>query len=156
MIETKYKTIDDKTTGKAGNYSVTQLPAFRGLKMLARLTRTVGPALAKLADAEQGGEIGVAALGDAVGALCEKLNDAEIEGITRELLAGATVDEQPLLSQFDMHFAGKPELALQVLAFAVEVNFGGFFDAARNALASRKTPDKKAPLAASGSTSPRS
>lgn len=155
MIETKYKTIDDKAAGKAFNYSVTQLPAMRGLKMLARLTRTVGPALAKLADIE-GGEIGVAALGDAVGALCEKLTDAEIDGITRELLAGSTVDEQPLLSQFDNHFAGKPELALQVLAFAIEVNFGGFFDVARGALASRKVPEKKASPAASGSTSPKS
>jgi hypothetical protein len=156
MIETKYKTIEDKTTSKAATYSVTQLPAFRGLKMLARLTRTVGPALAKLANAEQGGEIDLSSLGDAVGALCEKLTDAEIDGITRELLFSSTVDEQPLLAQFDSHFAGKPELALQVLAFAVEVNFGGFFDAARGALAARKTPDKKAVPAASGSTSPRS
>ncbi len=154
MIETSYKTIEDKKAGKSATYSVTQLPAFRGLKMLSRLTRTIGPALAKLADVEDG-EVGVAALGDAVGALCEKLTDAEIEGVTRELLYNATVDEQPLLPQFDQHFAGKPELALAVLAFAVEVNFGGFFDVARNALAVRKIPPKAAP-AASISSSPRS
>lgn len=154
MIETKFKTLEDKAAGKSYTYSVTQLPAMAGLKMLARLSRALGPALAQLSDADASGEIGAASLGAAVGVLCEKLSDTEIEGISKTLLSGSTVDEQPLLQQFDAHFAGKPELALQLLGFAVEVNFGGFFDAARSALV--KTPAKQAAPPGAASSSPRS
>lgn len=120
-------------------FSVTQLPAMRALKMLSRLVRTLGPAAARLMDgaASAGGALGsglgglaqmnVAALGQAVTVLTERLTEAELESITRELLETATVDGRLLMPSFDLTMQGRMGPVLQLLAFALEVNYGSFF-----------------------------
>jgi hypothetical protein len=123
MIEPREKEIDGI------KFTVRQLPAMKALRMLNRLTRTVGPAVASLG----AGGLDMASLPEALAKLGEKLSDAELESITRELLADTTfqpVDGGPggeLMKVFDQTLAGRPETTLKLLAFALEANFANFF-----------------------------
>ena len=44
------------------------------------------------------------------------------------MLGPATVDNAPLEKQFEVHFQGQILHLFKVLVFAIEVNFGDFFD----------------------------
>jgi hypothetical protein len=105
-------------------YAVTQLPAMRALRLLNRLGRVAGPALATLVD---GGAAAPGALGLAAEGLFERLPDEELEAIVKELLASARADGKELLPQFDLHFQGCMSTLFRVLSFALEANYGGFF-----------------------------
>src|SRR5579859_3153297 len=124
MIEPRTKEIN----GVA--FTVRQLPAMRALRMLNRLARTIGPAMASLG--ASGGTFDFESLATALAKLGDKLTDQELEGITRELLEGTTFqpsDGSPggaLLPQFDVALQGKPDVTLKLLAFALEANYGNF------------------------------
>lgn len=132
------------------SFAVTQLPGMRGLKLLARLGRVLGPAVAKaLAGASNGlkGEVDFEVMGEAVGTLFERLTEKELEEVTRELLQAATVDNRPLLQGFDVTMQGKTLTILKVLLFAFEVNYGSFLDVlkdlgAKHAKASKGSSSK--------------
>lgn len=124
MIATQERTIDGM------KFTVTQLPAMKGLRTLNRIGRVLGPAFAKVAGASGSGNVtdmDLSKLGDAVEALFERLTDDELEQLTRELLAQATCDGKLLMPQFDLILAGKVDVILQLLRFAFEVNYGNFF-----------------------------
>jgi hypothetical protein len=111
-------------------FRVTQLPAMRGVKMLNRLVRILGPAAGRAfagADPSAGlGGLDVGALGGAVAALTERLSDDELESIIRTLLETATVDNTPLLPVFDLKLQGRMGSLLKLLGFALEVNYSNF------------------------------
>lgn len=134
MIEPKTKEIDGIS------FTVRQLPAMKSLRMLNRLTRTIGPALTALGAT---GGLSLDSVGEALAKLGDKLSDAEAESIARELLSDATfqpADGSPggeLLPRIDLALQGKPETLLKLLAFALEANYGNFFDALRGLGAGR-------------------
>lgn len=111
-------------------YTVRPLSGMRSVTFLPRLNKTIGPSIAALVDAK-----GVTsyALQQALGALGDRLDEKEMEVITRILLDGCTFQPKdgtpggPLLPQFDIVMQGQPEVAYELLAFALEVNYSGFF-----------------------------
>lgn len=127
-------------------YSVTQLTGWKSVKMLPRLGRALGPAFGKLMGGlAQNGEFSLdrkvtfglvaGSIGPALVDLFERLTENELEGIARVLLETATFTDESgrtahLLPVFDIHFQGKPASVLRLLAFAIEVNYGSFFDVA--------------------------
>jgi hypothetical protein len=127
-------------------FTVRPLSGMKAVTFLPRLNKVLGPALAALSAARSG--LDADALKGALEALGDRLDEKEMEGITRTLLADATF--QPLDSSkpggelmraFDQVFAGRAELVFQLLAFALEVNYAGFFPALKGLGARLKAPD---------------
>jgi len=154
MRETGEKRI--KTTLGEVVVHVQQLPAMKAFRLLSRLGRDLGPALALFAKGDAGIEQGVRLLFEAV-------TPEELEAVTRELLQGAQLELQTadgrklvdLLTVFDSEFRGEMGAILQVLVHAVTVNYGNFF-AEAVALGQQATA-KVSGLKASGTSSgPRS
>lgn len=150
MLETQTKTIDGH------KFTVTQLPAMRGLRMFRRLGSAVAPAIARAVEsAKAGGDLELASAASAVDLLFSKLTEDELEAITRELLSQSTMDDMALFpSQFDLKLSGRIETVLKLLAFAVEVNYRGFFDALRGVLTLRPPRAPTPPPSTSASTLP--
>lgn len=143
MIVTQTKNIDGH------DFTVTQLPGFRSMRMLNRLMRVLGPGLAKLAGEVQNAQrklpklrsvdqllnVDVSAFGEGLTELFAKLSDDELESITRALLEGTRVksatitkgQDIELLPVFDVVMQGRVWTSLKLLVFAVEVNYGDFF-----------------------------
>ncbi len=137
MRSTDTRTID------GFSYDVTQLPGMRGVRFLARLGRIVGPSLGGLITSLQGGGLAgadLSAVAVSVGRLFIDLTENELEAICRELLGSATYRDPvtqkivPVMDDFDLHFQGRAASVLKLLAFALEVNYGNFFDALRGAV----------------------
>ena len=109
-------------------YTVSQLPASRGLEMFGKLAGLLGPAaleaLAKGASLDKD----LKTLAPAAVMLFARLQPGDLTAIAKELLGPATVDNAPLEKQFEVHFQGRILHLFKVLVFAIEVNFGDFFD----------------------------
>src|SRR5688572_16496070 len=85
-------------------YSITQFSATKGLKLLTRLTKIIGEPIAVLAgegglDAEVSGKL----MGQAIKALADKLDEANVIQTVKELLEGVTRNGAPI--NFDIDFA---------------------------------------------------
>jgi hypothetical protein len=140
-------------------FSVTQLPAMRGVKMLNRLFRVLGPPAARalggvnVAELASRGLAGldVGALAEAVPLLADRLTEAELEALVRELLETATIDGRPLMPTFDLTMQGRVGTVLKLVGFALEVNYGSFFDVLGGAARAATT----ASHSGGSSTSPR-
>lgn len=128
MREPQEKTIDGT------KYRVAPLPASKGLAILTMITKVVGPSL--VAAPSLAALAGGAA--ELFGDVCERLDEAQVERLSKAM-AGHTLVEAspgkgglvPLGDHFDLHFAGDYGAMLQWMQFALEVNYGGFFDAVR-------------------------
>src|SRR3954466_5572113 len=132
MQATQTTTIGDR------EYSVTQLPAKRGLRLFNRLCRILAPPAARALGSA--GDVSLSALlksdmgsiAAALSLLFDKLTEQEQEAIFKELLEGARYRDAengkllPLWEQFDVAFQGRLHEAYQVLGFALSVNFGSF------------------------------
>jgi len=127
--------LETKSTDIGGvAYQVTQLPAMRGLKLLNRLGRALGPALADLLGGAESlssiAQMDLGALGVSVRALFDRLTEDELQFFTATLLENArvTINGQvgPLMPVFDLHFAGQYENLFRLLWFALETNYGNF------------------------------
>lgn len=132
------------------SFTVSQLPAMKGLLLLHRLTKAIGPALAKVAGAFTGGsvklsDLDVAALAGAVESLFANLPASDFEAITKELLSTATIEVDGKRHElfkggnsgnFDLYLQGKMGTIFKLIAFAFEVNYGNFFGWAKGAFAS--------------------
>jgi hypothetical protein len=120
-------------------FEVTQMGARKAQEVLVRVSGILAPALGKAiagaGKASSGNvldtQIDLAALGDALPALFQRLTPRELEDIQKELLENAYVtvggQEQRVWTQWDSvmpnAFTG-----LKLTAFAFEVNFGNFFE----------------------------
>lgn len=140
------QTLDIEIRGT--RFHVTQLTATRSLKLLNKIGKVLGPALAHLGKSVDGppgaglelaaADIDFGELGAAFGALFDRLaDDALFDAILRELLSGASVETEkgvvPLFagastSTFDAVFAEHPADAYKLARFALEVNYKDFFD----------------------------
>lgn len=124
-------------------YEVHQLPASEAEEIGAELVAMAAPMLGSLFG-EGTGSLSVKSLGDfdlktlgikaAVDVFAEKLSSKRLREI-RATMAGSTAiygdgygdAGAPLAKNYDDHFAGELDAMLEWFAFALEVNFGGFF-----------------------------
>lgn len=81
-------------------YQITPLPAMRALRLMPLMTKGVGA-----------------------------MTPDEIEKYARELLATTRVDGKELLPIIDLQLQGEMTVLMDILGFAVEVNFAGPSDA---------------------------
>lgn len=132
----------EKTTIDGVGYEVTQLPYTQGRKLLLRLYKTLGPALAKgFANAPtlpQGAsvvDVSVKDLAPAFGGLIEgladNLSEEDFDYLTETLAECTCISTEkdkwvPLKSSMEFHFAGNYGEMFAWLGFALKVNFGGF------------------------------
>ena len=125
MIETKEKYID------GANYTVTQLPARRALRLKTKLLKLFGPVLAQvfITATEQGTDDQKKRdLVTAVEILSSSINENEYESLIIELLNGVRKNGVELTPPtIDLEFAGDMESLYHLLWFVVEVNFANFF-----------------------------
>lgn len=130
--ESKSKEIDGMT------FTVPQLPGKRGNRMAVRLIGMLAPMAAK---ALGGGKLGdiknlknleLTNLSDAVQMLADKMTPEQFEAMQNELLEEAQVvvdgNQIRLMPVFDNLMAGKALTSFKLFSFALEVNFGNFFD----------------------------
>lgn len=151
MIKTETTTID------GDRYSVAQLGAREGRRILVKLTRLFGPALGRLvAGGPQTGE----AISEAIAEFSAGATEADLEDLCRTFGQSTEleVEGKPLLLDIDMqelHFAGRYAAMFSWLAFCLKVNYSDFFDslgAAQGKLAARLQGQKES----RGSRSPSS
>lgn len=126
----------DTAQGKA-EITFMQLDGIAAGKLLIRLGRVIGPALASLgsgvdvrASALGGLDLKGNALPDAVMALFDKLTEQEFEHLARELLRGCVVvvggESNDLWDVYGELFRGQVFGGLVVIWHAIKVNFGNF------------------------------
>lgn len=137
--------MNDITLG-SNLFCVPALPAMRAFALQPRVAPAVATLVATLG--EMGGtlaEMDVAALGPAMSKFCAALPAAELEAVTRELLADATVDGVQLLPVFDAKMRGRTMDTWRLLWHALKVNYPDFFGllAARRAGGEAASPSEK-------------
>ena len=135
-------------------YTFCQLPPKRSLKLMTRIIRIVGAPLGAALDGIKSGQVDMATVLDAdlnfstiVAALCDRLEENEVEAIVDELLSQVLHAGQGEVSRkFDVLFAGRLPHLFKVLAQALKVEYGDFLAA---------VPDLGAYLPKAGTTQAR-
>jgi len=126
ILETKSKNID------GFEVSVTVFPGLHGLKIKGKLLRFLGPALGKAVSAIKqnksglsnvlDSEIDFGAIGEAVAALVENIDD-NIINLFLELLSNTSIDNQDVKKEvIDVKFAAKYFSLYKILLYVIEVN----------------------------------
>lgn len=104
-------------------YEVSPFGCRQGLRILTTLTKMLGPAAKELTRGESG------ALA-AVGAMAETLDPDQVLSLAETFAEFITVqmgDKKPRLKDvFEVHFRADYGSMLELLAFAIEVNYGSF------------------------------
>lgn len=113
MREPQERVINGRT------FVVTPLPAMRALRLWPLVSKAF-----KSVDGE----------------MFAALSADEMEKLTRELLAMARVDGQELLKVFDLELQGEIPTVMEVLSFAISVNYMSGFTTAAPAPAGAATP----------------
>lgn len=134
MRQTKEKEIDGI------RFSVQQLPAMRGVLLMHKLARAVGPAMLKAlsgaGDSQKGVSIASVDLGgiaDSVGLVFDRFSASDLEALIKELFETATLTDGantfPVMQVFDNVLAGKTSTIFKAIRFALEVNYQDFLGA---------------------------
>jgi hypothetical protein len=115
--------------------TVSQLPPRKGFKLAAKLFKFAAPALAAM---QPDKEVDVEQLKPALMGMLQALDDDELDNIMSALFNTAYVireiDGKPCKfelndgAKIDAAFEGALPAMFQSLMFAIEVNFGDFFD----------------------------
>lgn len=109
--------IQQKTVNVMGTeYLLTHMPAIRGTRMLKRLVKLVGPAMATFQKEQD--------LSGAMTALFDNLDD-NVEALLVELVASA--NKGSMVINFDNEFAGEYDRLFLLVKEIVEFNFGSVF-----------------------------
>jgi len=109
-------------------WTVTLLPATRGLDVGRRLVRIIGPAIGQAIGAVGAGgimEADASLLAGAAGSLAEHLGEPDAAALVKELVtANVQCDGVPVTAaSFDVLFAGDYGTLIGVAVFVVEVNY---------------------------------
>lgn len=146
MLEAQERTIGGRL------WTVSLLPATKGLDVYRRLVKLLGPALAAAlgslhAASVLDGEIDMGRLGSAFGTLAERLGDPDAASLVKELVTSNLhcdgVEVTP--KTFDLLFQGDYTTLFQVAAFVIEANFALPFASWAAAIQERATRPKKPP-----------
>jgi len=127
-------------------FKVSQLPATRAFHVLHRLGKVVSPALSKAASALSPGAglegINLSDLASALETFFTSCTTTDLDYFIEQLLFNAVADDALLKPVFEVKLQGKMGTLLQLLYFAVEVNFSDFSDLC--AASSRRLKRKQA------------
>lgn len=127
------KTSEKEINGK--QVKIVLVGAMDGIKITTQLSKVLFPALGAMNGKEN-------SVSDIVGAALEHSDELDLEGIIKKLFSGSTVNEFPIKP--DEYFAGNYGELVDYLAFALEANFGSFFEAAiLKSLDTQQTPKVK-------------
>ena len=131
MIETFPKRIGEY------EFTITQLPARRALRLQAKLLKLIGPCAGVVVEEAfkelKDGEGKVSSITDkslprAFHVLAGNLDEKEFESLVIDMIPGIRVDGKELTEQLlDVLFAGKLNQLFLLLKEVLEVNFGDFF-----------------------------
>jgi len=110
MIEQKVVSI------KGTDFSITHLPASKGVRVLKQLGKLSGPAFSSYQD---GG------LSAAIAALFDNIDSVDVEQLIRDLVA--TASKGSMAINYDMEFAGKYDTLFLLVKEVIEFNFGSVF-----------------------------
>jgi hypothetical protein len=108
--------------------TVQPLPFMRASSLAARLLKLFGPAFGQLMSMAGDEDIG-----PAVATLCSQVDPVTLPDLLREILSSTSVSldgrAHPLGSAgaIDLVFMGRLATGFRVVAYALEVNFAGFF-----------------------------
>lgn len=121
-------------TFEGRRFEITPMGAFRGLAVMERVAKVLGPAVGRLAAGGKGGTDVLDALASGVAGLADRLDGSTFEWLCRELAADTLCQTEaggmvPLAGVFDLYFAGRYPLLLAWAKAALEVNFGPLGDA---------------------------
>lgn len=109
--------IQQKTVTVLGqDYLLTHIPAIRGTRMLKRIVKLVGPAMATFQKEQD--------LGGAMQALFDSLDDG-LEALLVELVSSASKGSVAI--SFDNEFAGEYDRLFLLVQEIVEFNYGSVF-----------------------------
>lgn len=122
------KEINDKEV------AIVLVGALDGLKITTQLSKVLFPVIAAVKDKK-------ADVVDLVTSALEHTEEIDLESIIKKLFDGATVDDFPIKP--DAYFSGNYGELVDFLTFALEANFGSFFEAA--ILKSQSTTSDKKP-----------
>lgn len=117
------KTSEKEINGK--NVKIVLVGALDGIKITTQLSKVLFPVLGVISMKGEGEPQSVSEI---VGAALEHSDELDLEGIIKKLFNGSTVDEFPIKP--DEYFSGNYGELVDFLAFALEANFGSFFEAA--------------------------
>lgn len=132
MIETRETTINEE------QYSCTQLPARRALRLQYKLIKLFGPGVSLVLrpDMSKGKMEGATftiginqqAIASAIMSITSQMDDAAFEGLIKEILQGVRKGGRELTDSFiDHEFAGDMGTLWKVVWFALGTNYDSFF-----------------------------
>jgi hypothetical protein len=131
MIKTESKTVDGIQV------TTTQLPAMRAFKLFFRLVRLIGPALGAFGDFDPKTDLKevMKAMSPSFMAAFSSLDPEEATALACAILENtvAFIPGQGNIqlnnqAALDIVFSGRVKAMLNVVVFAVQVNFSDFFD----------------------------
>lgn len=119
-------------------FEITPMGAFKGLRVMERLAKVLGPAVGAAAaggatmlkpDAAVSAQDALDTISAALGKLTEHLDGTTFEWLARELAADTMASTEQggmvrLLDVFDLYFAGRYGLLFAWAKAALEVNYG--------------------------------
>lgn len=128
MREPVEKVIDGDT------YTFCQMSPKQSLKLLTRIVKIVGPTIGAAVDGAKIGGMDIAAvieqemdISKIVSALCDRLDENEVEAIVDGLLSQVIHSGQGEVSKrFDVIFGGRLPHLFKVLGEAIKVEYGDF------------------------------
>lgn len=128
MVKHETKTIKDL------KFQLGMVPAMQSLEAMPRVLALVGPAISTLKDAVSGGKVDQSKLlevGAGIVAQLGKANPKELREVAELLLAPCQVQHEGkwvnLLEVFDVLMQGRIFTVLNLLAWAVQLNYQDFF-----------------------------
>lgn len=114
-----FKQSEKEINGKT--LKIVLVGALDGIKITTQLSKVLFPVIGAIQGSQKDlSSIAVAAL--------EHIEEVNLENIIKKLFDGATIDDFPIKP--DEYFAGNYGELVDFLAFALEANFGSFFEAA--------------------------
>lgn len=135
--------LQSQTKAIAGRqFEVFKLPPLDANDVLIEIVEVVGPALGKLADASTKAkktsildlELDEIEVGDAIEFIARSLTKERLRSLIGTMSTVTHCDGKRLTEVFDIVFRGDLAAMYQWLFFAIEVNFGNFFDFLRSAI----------------------
>jgi len=127
-------------------YQIEKAKCDDSVQAFIRLFKTVGPALSDLLPALATGKkvdllsLDLGAVSGGLRTLAMTLAYEDLSYVADRLLKNASVDDKPLtLNVRNEHFRGKSHEYLQLVWFAIEVNYTGFLGGLVGSLQGKKT-----------------
>jgi hypothetical protein len=124
IIEDKIVTLED-AKGEETEYRIQPFPAFKGLVILKKLTKILGPSMTTLIGGSDGTEIDGSNIDKAIELLVENFDGDGVETLVRDLVKSVTKNGQPVA--FDIEFMADYGKLLKLVAEIVKVNYGTVF-----------------------------